>query len=102
MNATVRIRLLGVFLCLVLVGVMAGPASAVITFNMTAGETTLNTPDGPVPMWGFGLTSTNLNGTVTPGDGIVKVPGDPLVVPPGETTVTINLTNNLLTRNRSR
>lgn len=96
MNTTARTGLLGVFLCLVIVCVMAGTASAVTTFNMTAGQTTLTMPDGEVvTMWGFGLTSTNVDGTVTPGDGIVKVPGDPLVVPPGETTVTINLTNNL-------
>ena len=96
MNATVRIRIFGVFLCLVLAGVMAGPASAVTTFNMVAGQTTLTMPGGAVvTMWGFSLTSTDVNGTVTPGDGIVKVPGDPLVVPPGETTVTISLTNNL-------
>ena len=96
MNTKVRIRLLEVFLCLVLVSVMAGPASAVTTFNMTAGPTTKTMPGGAVVnMWGFGLTSTDVDGTVTPGDGIVKVPGDPLVVPPGETEVIISLTNNL-------
>ena len=93
MKRKVRIRALEVFLCLVLVGVMAGAASADITFNMTTGTTTLATPEGEVPMWGFSLTSININGTVTPGDGIVKVPGEPLVVPPGETTVTINPTD---------
>ncbi len=96
MNTKVRIRLLEVFLCLVLAGVMAGPASAVTTFNMTAGPTTKAMPGGAVVnMWGFSLTSTDVDGTVTLGDGIVKVPGDPLVVPPGETDVTISLTNNL-------
>ena len=96
MNTTIRIRFLEVLLCLVLVGSITGTASAVTTFNMAADQTTLTMPDGEiVNMWGFGLTSTNVNGTVTPGDGVVKVPGNPLVVPPGETTVTINLTNNL-------
>jgi hypothetical protein len=96
MKTTIRIRLLEVLLCLVLVGFVAGTASAVTTFNMAAGETTLTVPGGTaIPMWGFSLTSTNVNGTVTPGDGVIKVPGEPLVVPPGETTVTINLTNNL-------
>ena len=96
MKTKVRNLLLEVFLCLVLVGVLAGPASAVTTFNMVADQTTLTMPGGEVVnVWGFSLNSTDVNGSVTPGDGIVKVPGDPLVVPPGETTVTINLTNNL-------
>ena len=86
----------GIFISLLFLGVMAGTADAVTTFNMTAGPTTLTMPDSTVvPMWGFALDSTNVDGAVTDGDGIVKVPGDVLVVPPGETTVIINLTNNL-------
>jgi FtsP/CotA-like multicopper oxidase with cupredoxin domain len=37
-----------------------------------------------IPMWGFGLQG-----------GSVTVPGPELVVPPGDTTLTINLQNNL-------
>ncbi|RJQ80849.1 MAG: hypothetical protein C4519_09455 [Desulfobacteraceae bacterium] len=86
---------MGALLCLVILGIWAGSAAAV-TFNMTAGPTTLTMPDAAViDMWGFALDATDVGGVITPGDGIVKVPGDPLVVPPGETSVTINLTNNL-------
>jgi hypothetical protein len=77
-------RFIGIFLSLVLLAVMVGTASGQI-FTMTADETTLTMPDGTVvPVWGFTLDG-----------GAVRVPGDCLVVPQGDSTLTINLTNNL-------
>ncbi|MBI4717286.1 MAG: tandem-95 repeat protein [Planctomycetes bacterium] len=65
----------------------AGVASAA-TFNLRAEATTLTMPDGAsVPAWGFADD--------TAGTGTVTVPGPRLTVPPGDTTLTINLTNNL-------
>lgn len=70
------------------------PAAALAaTFNLKAGTTTKTMPDGAVvTMWGFAL-GTDSGGTVTYGD--VTVPGPTLTVPPGDTTLTINLTNDL-------
>jgi FtsP/CotA-like multicopper oxidase with cupredoxin domain len=56
------------------------------TFDLKADRVTQPMPDGSlVEMWGFGLLA----------DLEVSVPGPVLVVPPGDTTLTINLTNNL-------
>ena len=55
------------------------------TFNLRADVSSITMPDGRVvPVWGFAL-----------GAGPVTVPGPRLVLGPGDTTLTINLTNNL-------
>jgi hypothetical protein len=59
--------------------------SSAAVFDLQTGVITKTMPDATqVPMWGFGLM-----------DGLVTVPGPELVVPPGDTTLTINLQNNL-------
>ena len=82
------LRSLGILaLTLLMTGLLAGPALAV-TYVLRAAPTTVNMPDGAaVTMWGF-ADDTNGPGTVT-------VPGPRLVVPPGDTTLTIQLINNL-------
>jgi FtsP/CotA-like multicopper oxidase with cupredoxin domain len=91
-------RLKGVFLAALILIFMTAATAGAIEVNITAGETTLSLPGagGPisVPVWGFAHDLTQPAGT-PPGDGVVKVPGNPIVVPPGDTTLTINLTNNL-------
>jgi FtsP/CotA-like multicopper oxidase with cupredoxin domain len=80
-----KLRLTGI--CLVL-AMMVGLSvmSYALTVDMIADATTKTMPDGKVtPMWGFGLVA----------DGIATVPGPAIVVPPGDTSLTINLTNNL-------
>lgn len=63
---------------------LASPSFAAV-FNLRADETTVTMPDGAIiPMWGFALDA-----------GPVTVPGPFLVMPPGDTTLTINLTNDL-------
>jgi FtsP/CotA-like multicopper oxidase with cupredoxin domain len=66
-------------------GVTSRPATAAV-YNLRAASTTVTMTDGTqVPMWGFGLTT----------DPAVSIPGPALDVPPGDTTLTINLTNEL-------
>jgi FtsP/CotA-like multicopper oxidase with cupredoxin domain len=62
-----------------------GPLQAA-TYNLYADVTSLTLPDTGevVTMWGFGLQG-----------GPVTIPGPVLTVPPGDTTLTINLRNNL-------
>lgn len=62
------------------------PAPAAVVYTLRADTATLTMPDTGemVTMWGFAL-----------GSNAVSVPGPTLVVPPGETTLQINLTNNL-------
>lgn len=62
-----------------------GPLQAA-TYNLYADVTPLTMPDTGevVSMWGFGLQG-----------GPVTIPGPLLTVPPGDTTLTINLRNNL-------
>jgi len=56
------------------------------SYDIKADKVNVTMPTGEVvPMWGFGLLA----------DPSVSVPGPGLVVPSGETTLTINLTNNL-------
>ena len=55
-----------------------------VTVNLTAGPVTVTVAGNPVPMWGFGLDANP-----------PTVPGPAIVVPPGDTSLTINLTNNL-------
>ena len=62
------------------------PAPAAVIYNLRADTTTLTMPDTGevVTMWGFAS-----------GSDAVSIPGPTLSVPPGESTLTINLTNNL-------
>lgn len=61
------------------------------TYDFRADVTTKTMPDGEVvTMWGF--ADDTLSG---PGNGIVTVPGPIIEVPLDDTTLTINLTNNL-------
>jgi hypothetical protein len=65
----------------------AGQASAV-TYDLCAGTTTKTMPDSSVvTMWGYGLD--------TGGPCAPTVPGPPLTVPIGDTTLTVNLRNEL-------
>jgi len=58
--------------------------AATVTYNLTAGSTTVTMPDGtPMLMWGFGLDG-----------GPITVPGPVLEASEGDDLV-INLTNNL-------
>jgi hypothetical protein len=70
-------------LLLLFLGAASGGAA---TYDITAEPTTLTMPDGfLVPAWGYKLTgSTN-----------ATVPGPEIRVPAGDTTLIINLTNNL-------
>lgn len=73
------------FLCLAAVVLLGIPgASFAVTVNLTAGPVTKTIAGVDVPMWGFGLDANP-----------PAVPGPALVVPPGDSTLTINLTNNL-------
>ncbi len=65
--------------------VVAGPSYAV-TFNLKADKATVTYVGTPVNIWGFGMD---------PG-GPVTAPGPVLEVPVNDTTLTINLQNNLL------
>ena len=56
-----------------------------VTFQLKAATKTLTLPDGTkVPMWGFGLKGSQ-----------ITIPGPLLEVPLGDSTLTIELTNNL-------
>lgn len=71
-------------LAVIAVTVLATPSFA-REVDMVAGSVNVAMPDGTsVPMWGFGLAG-----------GDITVPGPILEVAPGDTTLTINLTNNL-------
>jgi hypothetical protein len=77
-------RLLGVAATALLVS--AGAARSA-TYDLKADAVNVTMPGGEVvAMWGFG-----------PNPGSVTVPGPALVVPPGDSTLTINLTNDLPT-----
>jgi hypothetical protein len=66
---------------------VAGQASAV-TYDLCAGTMSKTMPDSSVvTMWGYGLDT---GGPCTP-----TVPGPPLTVPVGDTTLTVNLRNEL-------
>lgn len=74
-----------VSLAVVLLALASAAPSLAETFNLRAAATTLTMPDGAaVPMWGFALEG-----------GPVTVPGPVLEVPAGDSTLTINLTNQL-------
>ena len=71
------------FLALVVLAVMAGTSYGAV-YNLRADVTTKVIGGATIPMWGFAQD-----------DGPVTVPGPTLTVLPGDTTLTINLTNNL-------
>lgn len=74
-------------LTFLLVAAMAATGTAA-TYNLRADRVNVTMPDGAVvPAWGFADD--------TAGPGTVTVPGPQLVVPAGDTSLTINLTNNL-------
>lgn len=74
---------------------LAAPSFAA-TFNLRAAATTVSMPDGStIPAWGFECVSAT-GGTCST-TGVVSVPGPELSVNPGETSLTINLTNDLTT-----
>ena len=78
---------------LVLAGMvtLAAPALAA-TYNLRAEAVSLTMPDGAViPMWGYALDGASCAAPPC----AATVPGPSLSVPPGDTTLTINLTNNL-------
>ena len=80
LNRSMKFFLIG----LVMLLGTAGLSSAAV-FDLQTGAITKTMPDATqIPMWGFGLQG-----------GAVTVPGPELVVPPGDTTLTINLQNNL-------
>jgi hypothetical protein len=64
--------------------------SSAATYTLRADRVNLTMPDGAVvPAWGF---ADDIAGA---GTGTVTVPGPQLIVPGGDTTLTINVTNNL-------
>lgn len=71
------------FLALVVLAVMAVTSHAAV-YNLQADVTTKVIDGTTIPMWGFAQDS-----------GPVTVPGPTLTVLPGDTTLIINLTNNL-------
>ncbi|MCD6706869.1 MAG: Ig-like domain-containing protein [Thiobacillus sp.] len=73
---------------------VAGNAAA-ITYNLVAAPFDKAMPDGTlVTMWGFALDGTSCP-AVPPDTCPASVPGPALVVEPGDTSLTVNLTNNL-------
>jgi len=78
------------FLIMACLFATAGFVSAA-TYNLRAGTVNITMPDGAViPAWGF---ADDVAGA---GSGAISVPGPQLIVPAGDTTLTINLVNNLL------
>jgi hypothetical protein len=74
-----------IFLIAMVILLGAAGISSAAVFDLRTGVITKTMPDSAqIPMWGFGLQTGN-----------VTVPGPELVVPPGDTTLTINLQNNL-------
>jgi len=77
------------FLTLLAVLLMATPSFAAV-YNLRADTATVTMPDSTVvTVWGFADDAAGA------GTGTVTVPGPMLEVPAGDTTLTINLTNNL-------
>lgn len=68
---------------------IAAPSYAV-TYNLCAGATSKTIGTDVVAMWGYGTVEAN--GTCTP-----TVPGPALTVPSGDSTLTVNLRNDLTT-----
>ncbi len=79
------------FLLMACLFAAAGSVSAA-TYNLRAGTVNITMPDGAViPAWGFADDTG-----ITAGTGTIMVPGPKLEVIAPDTTLTINLTNNLL------
>lgn len=74
-------------------GLTGGAVQAAEVF-LCAGATTITMPDGtPVAMWGY---AEDDNANLADGCGNpVQVPGPPIIVPSNDTTLTVNLLNNL-------
>ena len=85
------LNIMGGFLCLLLIILMTGTASAITDVYLRVDTTILNMPDGTnVPAWGYAQDSA-----FGAGDGTISVPGPVLKVPAGETLLRIHLDNNL-------
>jgi FtsP/CotA-like multicopper oxidase with cupredoxin domain len=90
------IRCYGAFLVLALLAAMTGVPSFAATYTLRADTTTMTMPDSAaITMWGFALVQYDIGAGPVAGDNIVRVPGPILEVLPGDTTLTVNLTNNL-------
>lgn len=73
---------------------LAAPSFAA-TFNLRAAQDNVTMPDGAViPVWGFACESATPPASC-PNPGVVTVPGPALNVPSGDTSLTINLSNEL-------
>lgn len=92
MNNTINSKILTALISL-LPGLIMSNADAV-TYNLCVATTTITMPDSTiVPMWGFGLDEDNDLATVEPCP--VTVPGPEISVPIADSTLTINLRNDL-------
>lgn len=67
-----------------------GGQAGAVTYDLCAGATSVTTPGGDIPMWGFGLDDAD---PATP--CAASVPGPQLNAPVGDTTLTVNLRNEL-------
>jgi len=82
---TLSIRIIAALALLQAILCICPPRSEAVIVDLRADAGSIVMPNGAsVPVWGFAL-----------GNGAVTVPGPQLVVPAGDTTLTINLTNNL-------
>ncbi len=73
---------------------LAATPSRAAEYNLRAAATSVSILGAPTTMWGFACDSA-IAPAVCPSVGVVTVPGPRLVVPPGDTTLTVNLTNDL-------
>lgn len=94
---TVSHSILRKFSSLIVAGILTlaliAPQVDAAEFWLRADTTTLTMPDGAViSMWGY---AEDADQNLATHDGTVTVPGPSIVVAPGDTTVTINLLNNL-------
>ena len=78
------LRCVPVIVAALLLAFTSSSASAA-NVNLFAGTKIITMPDGQdITMWGFGLAP-----------GSITIPGPQITITPGDTTLTINLTNNL-------
>jgi FtsP/CotA-like multicopper oxidase with cupredoxin domain len=83
----------GLVIAAVMTAALAGQSAYAAEYWLRADTASLTMPDGTViPMWGY---AEDADQDLTTEDGNVSIPGPEIVVPPGETTLTINLLNNL-------
>jgi len=92
-----RMKLIYRFLLMTALLLPLGVGSALAaTYNLSAESTTIDYPGvGPVDMWGFALVSYDIGGGLVTVNGPATVPGPALTVPNGDTTLIVNLINNL-------